>query len=177
MDPKKRAMSKKIRNLSRNGSEIHVRKRYRLEDGRVGICRFKGRTEFGKASEDWIGLLVEVGDGENDGTVRGKRYFQCRMGRGLFVRPYDIVECLGSQNRELKEHDIKFARQQIKRWKRKNGTAIVTSTQITDTEEAETGFAADDGHEMFGSKLMHSRRTLDRNKGKRAERKKHHLEV
>merc|ERR1712228_521391 len=71
MDPKKRSKSKKIKNLSRNGFEIHTRKRYKLEDGRIGIVKFKGRTEFGKSSEDWIGLVIEVGEGEHDGTVRG----------------------------------------------------------------------------------------------------------
>ena len=54
--PEKRKKSKKLRNLSRTGFDLHVNHRYRLEDGRVGVCKYKGRTEFGKSSEDWIGL-------------------------------------------------------------------------------------------------------------------------
>ena len=54
--PEKRKKSKRLRNLSRKGFDLHINRRYRLEDGRVGICKYKGRTEFGKSSEDWIGL-------------------------------------------------------------------------------------------------------------------------
>ena len=164
-------------NLSRNGFEIHTRKRYRLEDGRIGIVKFKGRTEFGKSSEDWIGLVIEVGEGEHDGTVRGKSYFKCRMGKGLFVRPYDIVECLGSQNKPLSKYDEKLAVEQIKRCKRQSGVMIKTSTDITAEEVKETGYAADDGHTLFGNKLMHSKTLLNKNKGKKAKKKKHHLDV
>jgi len=177
LDPKKRLKSKKIKNLSRNGFEIHTRKRYRLDDGRIGICMFKGRTDFGKSSEDWVGLKVEVGEGEHDGSVRGKYYFRCRMGKGLFVRPYDIVEDMGSQNKALSKYDEKFAKEQIKRRKRQSGKGIVTSTQITEEESKETGYVVDDGHDLFGSKLMHSKTLINKNKGKRAQRKKHHLEV
>lgn len=147
-----------------------------MDDGRIGICKYKGRTDFGKSSEDWVGLVIEVGEGEHDGTVRGKSYFRCRMGKGLFVRPYDIVECLGSQNKPLSKYDEKLAKEQIKRQNRKKG-AIVTSTQITEEEVKETGYRADDGHEMFASKLMHSTTLINKNKGKKAEKKKHHLEV
>merc|ERR1712113_338353 len=174
LDPKKRLKSKKIKNLSRYGFEIHTKRRYRLEDGRIGICRFKGRTEFGKSSEDWVGLVIEVGDGENDGSVRGKNYFRCRMGKGLFVRPYDIVEDLGSQMKALSKYDVKLAKEQIKRWKRQSGV-IVTSTQITDEESKDTGYVADDSGNLFKSKLMHPKSLIDKNKGKKAARKKHHL--
>merc|ERR1740131_391182 len=40
-EPEKRAKSKKLKNLSRHGFEVHVNRRYRLADGRVGVCKFR----------------------------------------------------------------------------------------------------------------------------------------
>mmetsp|Transcript_42375 Transcript_42375/g.37631 ORF Transcript_42375/g.37631 Transcript_42375/m.37631 type:complete len:168 (+) Transcript_42375:187-690(+) len=66
-----------------------------MDDGRIGICKFRGRTLFGKSSEDWVGILVEFGDGVHNGTVKGKTYFRCADGRGIMVRPQRIIEDLG----------------------------------------------------------------------------------
>ena len=43
------------------------------------------------AAGDWIGVELEEGGGKNDGSVLGKRYFQCEMGHGMFVRPSNIT--------------------------------------------------------------------------------------
>merc|ERR1711972_750031 len=53
-DTAKRKKIKELKNLSGGGFKIHVNHRYILDDGRIGVCRFKGRTAFGKSSEDWI---------------------------------------------------------------------------------------------------------------------------
>ena len=66
-----------------------------MDDGRIGICKFRGRTLFGKSSEDWVGILVEYGEGVHNGTVKGKTYFRCADGRGVMVRPQRIIEDLG----------------------------------------------------------------------------------
>ena len=66
-----------------------------MDDGRIGICKFRGRTLFGKSSEDWVGILVEYGDGVHNGTVKGKTYFRCANGKGIMVRPQRIIEDLG----------------------------------------------------------------------------------
>jgi len=89
---------KEAKNLSRTGFKVKVNRRYRIDDGRIGICRFRGRTAFGKDGEDWIGIMVEHGDGAHNGTVKGKKYFICAAGKGIMVRPQRIVEDLGLPN-------------------------------------------------------------------------------
>ena len=58
---------------------------------KIGILRYLGTTDFAKG--DWAG--VELGEklGKNDGSVGGKRYFQCEPMYGLFapagkIQPY-----------------------------------------------------------------------------------------
>jgi len=92
---KKMREEKAAKNLSRKGFKIKVKRRYRIDDGRIGICKYRGRTVFGKDGEDWIGLLVEYGEGIHNGTVKGRNYFLCAPGKGIMVRPQRIVEDLG----------------------------------------------------------------------------------
>merc|ERR1712129_132466 len=69
LDPahiKKQKMKKQEENLSRFGFEIRAKYRYRLDDGRIGVCKYKGQPKLAKAHEDWIGLMIEYGDGEHD---------------------------------------------------------------------------------------------------------------
>lgn len=49
-----------------------------------GIVRFHGRTGF--APGVWVGVELEEPVGKNDGSVDGKRYFDCVFGHGIFVR-------------------------------------------------------------------------------------------
>lgn len=49
-----------------------------------GIVRFVGETEFSKGA--WVGLELPTPTGKNDGSVQGKRYFQCQPQHGIFVR-------------------------------------------------------------------------------------------
>lgn len=86
---------KEALNLSRMGFRIKTKNRYRIDDGRIGICKFKGRTAFGKPHEDWIGLMIEHGDGAHNGTVDGVSYFRCAEGKGVLVRPVRVIEDLG----------------------------------------------------------------------------------
>ena len=80
LDAKKRKMHKEEKNKSRGGFTIHTNRRVRLDDGRIGIVKYKGRTAFGKSSEDWIGIVIEYGKGQHNGTVNGRSYFKCRDG-------------------------------------------------------------------------------------------------
>jgi len=79
-----------IESKSPNEDMIHVNRVYRLVDGRVGQCLFKGRTRFAKGN--WVGIALFAGEGNHDGSVYGKRYFRARNGKGIFVRPWKVKE-------------------------------------------------------------------------------------
>merc|ERR1712228_449588 len=88
---------KKKSNANKFNIQIHAKRRYKLDDGRIGCCQFIGTTSFGKNKEIWIGLVLENGaEGNINGTIYGKKYFQCRDGKGLFVRPNKIIQELDS---------------------------------------------------------------------------------
>merc|ERR1712087_1068942 len=105
---------KEQNNLSRTGFKIKVAHRYRLDDGRIGICRFRGRTLFGKSSEDWVGLRVEFGEGAHNGTVKGKVYFRCAEGKGIMVRPQRVIEDLGVDDGEGLSKKMRKGSKQIR---------------------------------------------------------------
>ena len=44
-----------------------------------------GPTDFEEGT--WVGVELDTADGKHDGSVNGTRYFECRPGHGLFVRP------------------------------------------------------------------------------------------
>jgi len=115
LDPKYRKKvreEKAAKNLSRTGFKIKVKRRYRIDDGRIGVCKYRGRTVFGKDGEDWIGIQVEHGEGIHNGTVKGKKYFICAPGKGIMVRPQRIVEDLGlPDGKELNKKIIKGSKQ------------------------------------------------------------------
>eukprot|EP01084_Bolivina_argentea_P095323 171404_1 len=86
---------------ARPNIEIHAKRRYKLDDGRCGTCQFIGQTSFAKGV--WVGMVLDnfnssstLSSGNTNGTIYGKKYFQCRAGKGLFVRPSKIVQALGS---------------------------------------------------------------------------------
>ncbi|KAG9234899.1 dynein associated protein-domain-containing protein [Amylocarpus encephaloides] len=67
-------------------SGLEVGQTVQLNDGgRLAIVRYVGQTEF--AAGEWIGVELEDYSGKNDGSVKGQRYFDCDMGRGMFLRP------------------------------------------------------------------------------------------
>ncbi|KAL9942460.1 hypothetical protein ACHAQF_003104 [Verticillium nonalfalfae] len=70
-------------------SDLAVGQIVQLTDGRNGVVRFAGTTHF--ASGEWVGIELEDDSGKNDGSVQGERYFDCSMGRGMFVRPSTLI--------------------------------------------------------------------------------------
>jgi dynactin 1 len=59
-------------------------------DGRQAIVRFVGTTAF--APGGWVGIELQDESGKNDGSVQGERYFDCAMGKGMFLRPSAVTE-------------------------------------------------------------------------------------
>lgn len=62
-----------------------------LYNGHRAVVHFSGITTFGPGS--WLGIEMLDADGTNDGTshVDKKRYFTCPKGKGVFVRPQQVV--------------------------------------------------------------------------------------
>lgn len=65
-------------------SDLRIGQIVEVGDGALGTVRYIGQPLF--APGDWIGVELEDGGGKNDGSVKGERYFECEMGRGMFVR-------------------------------------------------------------------------------------------
>ena len=72
-----------------NMTDLAPGQRVVLSDGRHATVRFVGHAAF--AAGDWVGIELDEGSGKNDGSVQGERYFDCPMGRGMFVRPAAVT--------------------------------------------------------------------------------------
>ncbi|KAG0017829.1 hypothetical protein BGZ81_010518 [Podila clonocystis] len=57
-------------------------------NGILGYVRCAGQTSF--APGKWVGIELDLPRGKNAGVVEGKRYFDCRPGHGVFVRPNQV---------------------------------------------------------------------------------------
>uniref|UniRef100_A0A3B4BN50 CAP-Gly domain-containing protein n=1 Tax=Periophthalmus magnuspinnatus TaxID=409849 RepID=A0A3B4BN50_9GOBI len=55
----------------------------------MAFIRYLGTADF--ASGLWLGLELRTPKGKNDGSVDGRRYFSCRPGYGVLVRPSRVT--------------------------------------------------------------------------------------
>lgn len=55
----------------------------------LGTVKFLGTTEF--AAGEWLGIELDEKAGKNDGSVKGKQYFDCKPEHGIFVRPTAVT--------------------------------------------------------------------------------------
>lgn len=82
-----------------------------LADGRQAIVKFIGETHF--APGEWIGLELEDGSGKNDGSVQGQSYFECEMGRGMFVKPTVIAVIIDAPTPKPKPPAVRTGRPSV----------------------------------------------------------------
>jgi dynactin 1 len=74
------------------------------QDGRQGVIRFKGTASFAPGA--WLGLELPDNKGKNDGSVKGERFFDCRPGHGIFVRPESIVQIISQSSATTNGHPL-----------------------------------------------------------------------
>jgi len=70
-------------------SNLIVGSAVELSAGGTGVIRYVGDTLF--QTGEWVGVELDDYTGKNDGSVKGERYFECEMGRGMFVRPSAVT--------------------------------------------------------------------------------------
>lgn len=55
---------------------------------RQAVIKFKGEMHLKPGP--WVGVSYLTPDGKHDGSIEGRRYFDCEPNHGAFVRPSDI---------------------------------------------------------------------------------------
>ncbi|XP_065196059.1 CAP-Gly domain-containing linker protein 3-like [Sycon ciliatum] len=66
-----------------SSSDFQVGDSVLVSGKKAGVVRFIGETDF--AQGVWYGIQLEKGDGKNDGSVGGTRYFSCKPNHGIFA--------------------------------------------------------------------------------------------
>uniref|UniRef100_A0A1D1XKB5 Tubulin-folding cofactor B n=1 Tax=Anthurium amnicola TaxID=1678845 RepID=A0A1D1XKB5_9ARAE len=68
-------------------ASIKIGDRCEMEPGeKRGVVKFVGKAET-LASGFWVGVELDEPLGKHDGTVKGKRYFECPPQHGVLLRP------------------------------------------------------------------------------------------
>ncbi|KAI8943591.1 hypothetical protein NX059_001583 [Plenodomus lindquistii] len=76
------------REVEERGLSVSARVRLLPEtDARRGTISYIGLVPEIPGIGVWVGVTLDEPTGKNDGTVKGKRYFQCDNNCGVFVRP------------------------------------------------------------------------------------------
>lgn len=81
----------------------------RLNDNGIhAIVKYYGETQF--APGLWVGVELATMDGKNDGSVHGVRYFNCEMGKGMFLRPASLTTIMPTLPKKPKIETKKTSR-------------------------------------------------------------------
>ena len=62
-----------------------------------GIIMFIGKTAFGTSQNIyWYGIKLDEPNGNNNGTIDGRKYFECKDKHGIFVKKdeFEIIDPL-----------------------------------------------------------------------------------
>ncbi|XP_014671343.1 PREDICTED: CAP-Gly domain-containing linker protein 1-like [Priapulus caudatus] len=73
----------------RERKSLRVGDRVLVSGTKTGTLRYLGATDFAKG--DWAGIELDDAQGKNDGSVAGKRYFDCKPKCGLFAPVIKVV--------------------------------------------------------------------------------------
>lgn len=57
-------------------------------NGEIGVVLYMGPVSF--AEGIWLGVELRTPKGKHDGAIHGRRYFTCKPGHGLLVRPSKV---------------------------------------------------------------------------------------
>ena len=57
---------------------------------KTGTLRYLGPTDFAKG--EWAGVELDAAIGKNDGSVDGRRYFECEPNFGLFAPLHKVTK-------------------------------------------------------------------------------------
>merc|ERR1711959_289437 len=63
--------------------------RVTTDRGLPGTVKWAGRIQGAKG--EWVGIELDSKKGKNSGEAKGVKYFSCRAGHGIFVRPGSLV--------------------------------------------------------------------------------------
>ncbi len=69
--------------------ELSVGDEVLADGGKQGVVAFYGNTQFARGV--WVGVVLEVPEGKNNGAVAGVQYFECEPNHGLFTRPQKLT--------------------------------------------------------------------------------------
>lgn len=78
-------------------------------DHRRGTVQYVGDVaEIPSGIGAWVGVALDEPTGKNDGSIKGKRYFECQPSFGVFVRPerlevgdYPVLDELADEEDEF----------------------------------------------------------------------------
>ncbi|KAJ9598220.1 hypothetical protein L9F63_011103, partial [Diploptera punctata] len=92
------SLNSSVTNLNSSHTELKLGERVIVmssQGSKAGTLRYVGTTEF--AAGEWCGVELDDPLGKNDGSVEGKRYFECQPKFGLFAPAHKVSKSPSSR--------------------------------------------------------------------------------